>query len=402
LNIQRREKKILPAIVFSQFAGTSIWFVGNAVLPELKETLHLSQYAVSLVTSAVMLGFVAGTLAFAILSLADRFSPTRLFFISAVLGALCNAAVIWLAKDGNSLFVFRFAVGFFLAGIYPVGMKVAADWYKEGLGKAMGFLLGALVLGTAFPYLLKNRDFELPWKNVLLFTSAFTIIGGLVMLLFVGDGPYRHPSGGFKWNAIGRIFSSKKWRQAALGYFGHMWELYTFWAFVPVIISIYAERHSFPVNVALLSFIVIAIGSFACIAGGYLSAKWGSAKVSFLALLLSGTCCFLSPFMFDWSLPVFISIILLWGFAVIPDSPQFSTLIAQFSPVDLRGTALTINNSIGFSISSASIFIIDLVHHSAGFFSGRNSFILLGLGALCGLPFIYRLIRAMAKRADGS
>lgn len=224
----QRPKYILPLIVLSQFAGTSLWFTGNAILPELKQTLHLSQYAVSLVTSAVMLGFVAGTLVFAFLSLADRFSPVKLFFISSLAGALFNIAIIWLAKDGSSLFVLRFITGFFIAGIYPVGMKIAADWYEKGLGKALGFLLGALVLGTAFPHLLKNRDFELPWRSVLLYTSLFAVAGGFIMLLFVSDGPHRKRSGSFQWNAFSQIFLSKKWRQAAFGYFGHMWELYTF------------------------------------------------------------------------------------------------------------------------------------------------------------------------------
>ncbi|MBK5271413.1 MAG: MFS transporter, partial [Bacteroidia bacterium] len=230
----KRANHILPLIVVSQFAGTSLWFTGNAVLPELKQALNLNQYAVSLVTSAVMLGFIAGTLVFAFLSLADRFSPVRLFFISSIAGAIFNAAIIWWVKDADSLFVFRFITGFFIAGIYPVGMKIAADWYEKGLGKALGFLLGALILGTAFPHLLKNRDFELPWKTVLYFTSLFAVLGGILMLLFVGDGPYRKKSGGFQWNAFGKIFKSKKWRQAAFGYYGHMWELYTFWGFVPV------------------------------------------------------------------------------------------------------------------------------------------------------------------------
>ena len=152
--------------MLSQFAGTSLWFVGNAVLPELKQSLQLSTYAVSLVTSAVMLGFVAGTLVFAFFSLADRFSPVKLFFVCSLLGALLNSSVAWLATDAVSLFSLRFITGFFIAGIYPVGMKIASDWYDKGLGKEMGFLLGALVLGTAFPHLLKNRDFELPWKSV--------------------------------------------------------------------------------------------------------------------------------------------------------------------------------------------------------------------------------------------
>ncbi|MES1219980.1 MAG: MFS transporter, partial [Bacteroidota bacterium] len=165
--MQKNPDHILPIIVLSQFAGTSLWFVGNAVLPELKESLHLNQYAVSHVTSAVMLGFVAGTLFFALFALADRFSPVRLFFISSLLGALFNSAVAWWAHDAATLFIFRFLTGFCIAGIYPVGMKIASDWHDKGLGKAMGFLIGALILGTAFPHLLKNRDFALPWKSIL-------------------------------------------------------------------------------------------------------------------------------------------------------------------------------------------------------------------------------------------
>ena len=220
-----------------------------------------------------MLGFVGGTLVFAFLSLADRFSPVRLFFISSLLGALCNSSVAWIAKDANSLFALRFMTGFFIAGIYPVGMKIAADWFEKGLGKALGFLLGALVLGTAFPHLLKNRDFELPWRSVLYCTSLFALAGGLLMIVFVGDGPFRKRSGRFQWNAIAEIFQSKKWRQAAFGYFGHMWELYTFWGFVPLIIELYGSKNELALNIPLLSFLIIASGSISCIAGGYLSQR---------------------------------------------------------------------------------------------------------------------------------
>jgi MFS family permease len=387
-------KNILPVIVLSQFAGTSLWFVGNAVLPELKEALHLNQYAVSQVTSAVMLGFIAGTLVFAFLSLADRFSPVKLFFISALLGALTNASVAWLAKDVASLFALRFLTGFFLAGIYPVGMKIAADWYEKGLGKALGYLVGALVLGTAFPHLLKNRDFQLPWKSVLYCTSIFAAIGGLFMLFFVGDGPYRKRSGGFQWNAFKEIFSSKKWRQAAFGYFGHMWELYTFWGFVPLILGLYAEKNRILINVPLLSFLIIAGGSISCVAGGYLSHRTSSAKVATMALLISGICCFISPLAFQLPFWFFIAILFTWGLTVVPDSPQFSTLVAQYAPEHLRGTALTIYNSIGFFIATISLIVIDHLFHSTGFLGGKNTFLLLGIGAIAGLPSMIRLIRS--------
>jgi MFS family permease len=371
--------------------------VGNAVLPELKEFLHLSQYAVSLVTSAVMLGFIAGTLIFSFFSLADRFSPVKLFFLCSLLGALANSAVAWLAKDAVSLFSLRFITGFFLAGIYPVGMKIASDWYEKGLGKALGYLLGALVLGTAFPHLLKNRDFELSWKPVLYCTSLFAILGGVLMLLLVGDGPYRKKSGGFQWNAIALIFKSQKWRQAAFGYFGHMWELYTFWGFLPLLLELYGRKNGLSLNTPLLSFFVIASGSISCIAGGYLSERWGSAKVATWALFISGLCCFISPGFFYLPISLFLILLFIWGIAVIPDSPQFSTLVAKYAPEQLRGTALTIYNSIGFSISTLSLIVIDYIFHSSGFFGNENTFPLLGLGAVTGLPFMIRLIKSNKK-----
>ena len=392
--VNDRPRYILPLIVLSQFAGTSLWFVGNAVLPELKQTLQLSQYAVSLVTSAVMLGFIGGTLVFSFFSLADRFSPVKLFFLSSVLGALCNSAVAWLAKDPSSLFLLRFMTGFFLAGIYPVGMKIAADWYEKGLGKALGFLLGALVLGTAFPHLLRDRDFELPWKSVLYYTSLFATAGGLLMLFFVGNGPYRKKSGGFQWNAFGEIFRSKKWRQAAFGYFGHMWELYTFWGFVPLILELYCKKNEISLNVPLFSFLIIGCGSISCIAGGYLSQRWSSAKVASLALLISGFCCFLSPAFFYLPLSFFIALIFVWGLAVVPDSPQFSALITQYAPEHLRGTALTIYNSIGFSISVISLQLIDRVFHAKDLLGETNTFFILAFGPVLGLISMLGLIRS--------
>lgn len=389
-----KKRYILPIIVISQFAGTSLWFVGNAVLPELKAALHLNQYAVSNVTSAVMFGFIAGTLIFAFFSLSDRFSPVKLFFICSLLGAITNSSVAWLAKDAASLYALRFLTGFFIAGIYPVGMKIAADWYEKGLGHALGFLLGALILGTAFPHLLKNRDFELPWKLVLYFTSFFATIGGLLMLIFVGDGPYRKKSGGFQWNAFSNIFNSRKWRQAAIGYFGHMWELYTFWGFLPIILALYAKKHAVDLNISLLSFFIIAIGSIGSVSGGFISRHWGSAKVASLALFISGLCCFLSPFIYNLPQPLFLFFLFLWGLTVSPDSPQFSTLVAQYAPENLKGTALTIYNSIGFSISTISLIVIDRVYNSSGFWGGENSFFLLGFGAILGLPSMLRLIRS--------
>lgn len=217
------------------------------------------------------------------------------------------------------------------------------------------------------------------------------------MLFFVGDGPFRKRSGSFQWNAIPVIFSSKKWRQSAFGYFGHMWELYTFWGFVPVILELYSRQQSTPINIPFWSFLVIGAGCISCIAGGYLSQSLGSARVAFLALLISGCCCFLSPLFFLLPVWLFLFLVFVWGLTVSPDSPQFSTLVAQYAPEHLRGTALTIYNSIGFSISITSLIVIDRIFHSTGFFSGNNTFLLLGLGAVAGLPPVLRLIRQAGK-----
>ncbi|MFN8289469.1 MAG: MFS transporter [Chitinophagaceae bacterium] len=388
----KTNNKVLPVIVLSQFAGTSLWFAGNAILPELKQSLQLSQYALSLVTTAVMLGFICGSLVFAFFTLADRYSPVKLFLLSAILGSLSNISVVWLVRDGASLFAIRFVTGFFLAGIYPVGMKIAADWYKEGLGKALGYLVGALVLGTAFPHLLRNRDFALPWKAVLYCTSAFATAGGLLMY-WLGDGPHRKQAGRFQWNAIPEIFRSKKWRQAAFGYFGHMWELYTFWGFVPLLLGLYAAKHKVLLNIPLFSFLIIASGSLSCVLGGYLSRRAGNDKVAFAALLVSGVCCLVSPLVYTLPPVIFLAVLFCWGCTVVPDSPQFSSLVAQYAPEQLRGTALTIYNSIGFAIATVSLQVTDRVFHSAGWLGRENTMLLLGAGALFGLPSLLRLIQ---------
>ena len=214
------------------------------------------------------------------------------------------------------------------------------------------------------------------------------------MLLFVGDGPYRNKTGTFMLNAFSKIFHSKRWRQAAMGYFGHMWELYSFWAFVPIILGLYAATAKSHLNISLLSFLVIASGAIGCIAGGFLSQKMGSAKVAAGCLLISGTCCFLSPLLFILPLPIFLFIMFIWGLTVCPDSPQFSTLVAQYAPDHLRGTALTIYNSIGFLITTISLYVVDRLYNSNTWLGKENTFLALGLGALVGLPGMIKLIRS--------
>ncbi len=355
-------KHILPVIVIAQFAGTSLWFAGNAVLPDLVSELNLPSGSVGFITMAVQAGFITGTLGFAVLSVADRFSPVKVFMCCAFLGALANLFTIF-ASGYIGVLTARFFAGFFLAGIYPVGMKIASDWHKEGLGKALGYLVGALVLGTAFPHLLKFLGGDLPWNFVIIGTSVLSASGGILLSLTVSDGPFRVRRGDFQLSMFLKIFRNKNFRSAAFGYFGHMWELYTFWAFIPVMLGFYQLTNPSQTvfSIPLLSFLIIAIGGISCAIGGHLSFKIGSKKVAQYSLLLSGICCALIPFLFSSSIWIFLAILFIWGISVIPDSPQFSTLVAQSSESSYIATGLTIVNCIGFALTIVSIQLVNFL-----------------------------------------
>ncbi len=306
-----------------------------------------------LLTSAVQFGFILGTLCFAFFSLADRVSPRKLFLGCALFGALANVLVLYTATSITGVLLLRGATGFLLAGIYPAGMKIAASWYSGKLGKAIGYLVGALVLGTAFPYLLRGLGAALPWQTTLLAVSILAAVGGVLMYLLVPDGPYLSKGAKFEVGNMLRVFKAREFRAAAFGYFGHMWELYTFWAFVPVILA-FAFPGWQPSRLALMTFSVIAAGAVGCIGGGYLSQRWGSGWVAFAQLLLSGVCCVLSVWVFQ-APSLLLPFLVFWGVVVAGDSPQFSALTARMAPPELVGTALTVVTSIGFAITIISI-----------------------------------------------
>jgi len=375
-------KHILPIIVLSQFAGTSLWFAGNAVVPDLIEELNLLEAFVGFITMAVQSGFIIGTLVFAILSIADRFSPIKVFLACATFGALSNLMTIF-ATNFTEIMLARVFTGFFLAGIYPVGMKIASDWHKDGLGKALGYLVGALVLGTAFPHFLKYIGGDLPWRFVMIGTSTLAFLGGLLIFFTVKDGPYRVRSSSFKPSKFFTLFKNKNFKSAAFGYFGHMWELYTFWAFVPTILGFYIlTNQNYAINIPFWSFIIIGIGAFSCIIGGYLSVKKGSKSVTQYSLIVSGICSLLIPFAFSLPLWIFLALLVVWGIFVIPDSPQFSTLVAQSSDSSYIATGLTIVNSIGFALTIVSI---QLVNFLWAYFENPLIFLIIIIGPLFGL-----------------
>ena len=378
------QNRILPIIVFAQFCCTSLWFAGNAVMSDLVEAFSLESSALGHLTSAVQFGFIFGTLVFAVFTIADRFATSRVFFVSAVLGALFNIGTTIDNNTFTTLLFFRFMTGFFLAGIYPVGMKIAADYFQKGLGKSLGYLVGALVLGTAFPHLLKGLGTDLPWKLILFITSSLAFLGGLLMLILVPNGPFRKQSKQMDFSAFFKVFKNKKFRSAAFGYFGHMWELYAFWAFVPVIISTFLELNpNEEMNVSLFSFLIIALGGLACVIGGYISINYGTKKTAFLALLMSCFLCLLSPIIFYLSSKIFLVFyLIIWGLVVIADSPLFSTLVAQNAIAESKGTALTIVNCIGFFIT---IFSIQLLTTLSNSMDSRFIYIFLAVGPILGL-----------------
>jgi MFS family permease len=378
-------KRILPTIVIAQFFCTSVWFAGNAVMGDIARQLNLEADYLAHLTSAVQFGFISGTLIFAILSVADRFSPVKVFFSCALIAAVINLGASIDDINAPTLTLCRFATGFFLAGIYPVGMKIASDHYQQGLGKSLGFLVGALVLGTAFPHLLKSMTTAWPWKYVIYSTSVLSALGGCAMLLLVPDGPNRKQGQKLTLDGFLTGFRDSNFKAAAFGYFGHMWELYAFWVFVPVILSAYKYHHYVPIdlNVSFLSFLIIASGSLACVFSGLLSQRFGAKKVATIALTISCICCLVSPlFLFVGATWVFILFMFIWSMAVIADSPLFSTLVAQNAPIATKGTSLTIVNCIGFSITIISIELINFLRTP---FNAQYIYTLLAVGPVLGL-----------------
>lgn len=375
---------VLPVIVISQFLCTSLWFAGNGVMDDLVTEFMLPTNSLGLLTAAVQFGFITGTLTYAILMIADRYSPSLVFTISAFCAMLFNTGLIWEDNSIQSLLIFRFLTGFFLAGVYPVGMKIAADHFDKGLGRSLGYLLGALVLGTALPHLLRDVVSEYSWQYVMVATSGLALSGGMLVFFFIPDGPYRKKGGGLRLSAFTEVFRQKELRSAAFGYFGHMWELYAFWAFVPAMIEqLVVSDSTSHLNIHLWSFIVIAAGTPACIAGGYISQFTGHKRTAFFALLLSCICCLISPFIIgNAGIWTGLGFLMFWSFMVVPDSPMFSTLVANNSVPELKATALTIVNCIGFAITIVSIMCISEL---SGLMNHQYLYVILALGPVLGL-----------------
>ncbi len=379
----------VAVIAIAQLFGTALWFSANGTAEDLAQVWQVSTAEIGWLTSAVQLGFILGTLCISLSGMADRFCASRIFVVSALLGALFNLGFAWSAEGLASGLVIRFCVGICLAGIYPMGMKLIVGWAPERTGLALSQLVAMLTLGTALPHALRAVGAEVPWQWVISASSLLALLGA-VLIGLLGDGPHSrvfastHKAPGAPHaSAIFSAFRSRNFRAATLGYFGHMWELYTFWTIVPLIAANTALADRFPaLGVSGVSFCVIGIGALGSLIGGVLSQRIGSARVALVALALSGTCALL--FALGWqqfSTPALAILLAIWGASVVADSPHFSALAARACRPELVGGALAIQNCIGFAITVVSIAAVTTLFEHIGL----DSTWLLVAGPIFGL-----------------
>jgi MFS family permease len=380
--------RALTLLSIAELFGMALWFSGSAVVPALSREWNLSSSQVSWLANAVQFGFVAGTLLSATLNLADIITTRHLFAICALLGALTNAFFGLYAYDPQTAIVLRFLTGVCLAGVYPPGMKLMATWFRERRGMALGVLVGALTLGKATPYLV-NAIGSSNWRMNVLFVSLLAIIGGFIVLLFVSDGPHALPPASFDLTQIVKVFKNRGVRLASFGYFGHMWELYAMWIWIPVLIraSVTAQKGN-PIFAEVGSFLVIGAGAIGCVVAGLIADRVGRTVVTSWAMAISGSCCLLVGFLYGGSVLPLLLLAVIWGASVVADSAQFSSCVTELGDPQYIGTALTLQMCIGFLLTTISI---ELIPKVVDLVTWRYAFIILAPGPLLGVLAMLRL-----------
>src|SRR5947208_2570187 len=366
----------LAWLSLAMFLGMTLWFSATAANAAIVAEFRLTAAETAWLTMAVQGGFVIGTLVSALLNLPDVLNPRRLFWIGCVAGAIANA---WLAAAGSVavLVALRLVTGAALALVYPPGMKVAAVWFEKRRGAALGVLIGALTVGSAFPHLLAAAAAAIPWRVLMLFASALAVCGGGIVIALVGDGPYVASSAPFDPAAIARVFADRGTRLATLGYLGHMWELYAMWTWI----AAFAAATSTPRRGSAIAFLTIASGAIGSAAAGSIADRVGKARIARSAMLVSAACCVASAFMFHAPIVALALFAMVWGVAIVADSAQLSALVAQYSPRDHVGTALTVQTCAGFLLTMASIRLLPAAAQVVGW---QWVFLTLAPGPLLG------------------
>lgn len=343
-------------IVIAQFLGCTLWFSVNGVSVDLTARWGLIPSDIGLLTGAVQAGFIMGTLGLAISNVADRFAPSHIFLCASVVGGVANLLFAYQATGLTEGLIYRFVVGISLAGIYPIGMKLIVSWSSNLPGVGLGLMVGMLTLGTASPHLFSGLLLSADWRVTLTIVSTLAMVGGLAVL-FIGEGPFGvKQTGTIQWGSVFQSFKIRRFRASAFGYFGHMWELYAFWTMVPWLVAS-AMTESTSIDVSLWSFAVIGVGLLGAVWGGIKSQQWGSGRVAFVSLLISGSVCLIYP-LIEVVPGLAMFALLVWGFFVIADSAQFSAISSKSCPADMVGSALAIQNSLGFFLSIGSIVIL--------------------------------------------
>jgi len=388
--VGREGNRALVLVSTAVFLTSSTWFSGTAAAADLVHSWGLSSTESAWLTISVQLGFIAGTFLYAFFNLADVFNPRRVFFVSALLGAAFNAAFALIADGLPTAFAFRALTGVTLAGIYPVGMKLVASWFRSQLGWRLGILVGALTLGTAFPYLIQTLGSQFDWRTLAGTASILAVSGGFLVLMALPDGPFLKARAPFDARMLWRVFAHLPFRRTAFGYFGHMWELYAFWSMIIFYLGarFQGDDLSAGTGLSLLAFLIIGTGALGCILGGWVSRRIGEKKLARFSLMMSCILCFSSGVFYELNSVLLVGLLLIWGFFVVSDSPQFSALAVRYCPPQYTGTALTVQNGLGFAITVISI---QLTPWMAEILGWRWALTFLGLGPLIGLYFVQQL-----------